>query len=117
MLVWTTTPWTLPSNLAVMVGEDIDYVVVESDVTGATERYVLAEARLAAYARELRDEDVEDVDQQVVARLKGGDLVGRTYTPPFSYYLGHENAFRVVAADDRHHDGRHRAGAHRRRLR
>ena len=35
-LVWTTTPWTLPSNLAIMVGEDIDYVVVESDVTGTT---------------------------------------------------------------------------------
>ena len=53
-LVWTTTPWTLPSNLAVMVGDDIDYVVVESDVTGRTERYLLAEARLAAYAGELR---------------------------------------------------------------
>ncbi len=55
-LVWTTTPWTLPSNLAIMVGEDIDYVVVEAGVPGVegrTERYVIAEARLAAYAREL----------------------------------------------------------------
>ena len=52
-LVWTTTPWTLPSNLAVMVGADIDYVVVESDVTGTTERYLVGEARLPAYAREL----------------------------------------------------------------
>ncbi|GAB3781185.1 isoleucine--tRNA ligase [Nocardioides ungokensis] len=99
-LVWTTTPWTLPSNLAVMVGEDIDYVVVESDFTGVTERYVIAEARLESYSRELRNEDVEDVDQQVVQRLKGSDLVGRRYTPPFSYYLGHENAFRVVPAND-----------------
>ena len=99
-LVWTTTPWTLPSNLAVMVGSDIDYVVVESDVTGVTERYVIAEARLESYSRELRNEDVEDVDQQVVQRLKGSDLVGRSYTPPFSYYLGHENTFRVVAAND-----------------
>ena len=88
-LVWTTTPWTLPSNLAVMVGDDIDYVVVESDFTGVTERYVIAEARLESYSRELRNEDVEDVDQQVVQRLKGSDLVGRRYTPPFSYYLGH----------------------------
>jgi isoleucyl-tRNA synthetase len=93
VLVWTTTPWTLPSNLAVMVGADIDYVVVESDATGTTERYVLAQARLAAYARELGDEP------NVVQRLKGAELVGRTYTPPFSYYLGHENAFRVVAAE------------------
>src|SRR3954454_16639523 len=51
LLVWTTTPWTLPSNLAVMVGEDIDYVVAEVDGT----RYILAEPRLAAYARELGD--------------------------------------------------------------
>ncbi len=93
LLVWTTTPWTLPSNLAVMVGEEIDYVVVESDVTGTTERYVIAEARLSSYARELGE------TPKLVERLTGADLVGRSYTPPFSYYLGHENAFRVVAAE------------------
>ena len=105
LLIWTTTPWTLTSNLAVMVGDDIDYVVVESDFTGVTERYVLAEARLESYARELRNEDVEDVAQQVVRRVKGRDLVGRTYTPPFSYYRDHSSAehgraFRVVAANE-----------------
>ena len=89
LLVWTTTPWTLPSNLAVMVGEDIDYVVVAHDDT----RYLLAEARLASYARELGD------DPEVVWRGVGADLVELTYTPPFSYYAGHENAFRVVAAE------------------
>ncbi len=54
-LVWTTTPWTLTSNLAVMVGTEIEYVVVEAPVpgTGATARYLLAEARLPSYAREL----------------------------------------------------------------
>ncbi len=98
-LVWTTTPWTLPSNLAIAVRPDIDYVVVQSSVTGTPERYVLAEARLAHYARELKDEGVEDVVDQVVERLTGADLLGRSYTPPFTYYLGHENAFRVVPAD------------------
>lgn len=98
-LVWTTTPWTLPSNLAIAVGPDIDYVVVSSDATGTTERYVIAAARLDSYARELRNEGVEDLQEQVVERLTGADLLGRRYTPPFSYYLGHENAFRVVAAD------------------
>ena len=95
-LVWTTTPWTLPSNLAIMAGEDIDYVVVEAPVPGnpeRIERFILAEARLGAYARELGDEPV------VVERLTGAQLAGRTYTPPFSYYLGHENAFRVVTAE------------------
>ncbi|MCW2792523.1 MAG: ileS, partial [Nocardioides sp.] len=101
LLVWTTTPWTLTSNLAVMVGRDIDYLVVEAGVPGVegrTERYVIAEARLAAYAKELAGP--EGGDPVVVARVKGADLVGRTYTPPFTYYAGHENAFRVVAADD-----------------
>jgi len=94
-LIWTTTPWTLPSNLLVVVGADIDYVVVESDFTGTTERYLLAEARLPAYTRELG----EDVADRVVLRLKGSELLGRRYTPPFSYFLGHEGAHRVVADD------------------
>src|SRR5690606_8835220 len=98
-LAWTTPPWTLPSNLAIVVGRDIDYVVVRSDATGTTERYVIAAARLQASARELKAEGVEDVEEQVVERLTGADLLGRSYTPPFSYYLGHENAFRVVEAD------------------
>ncbi|GAA4130362.1 isoleucine--tRNA ligase [Nocardioides fonticola] len=100
ILIWTTTPWTLPSNLAVMVGSDIDYVVVEGPVPGvegATARYLLAEARLGAYKRELFPDAEEPT---VLGRYRGADLVGRTYTPPFSYYAGHANAFRVVAADD-----------------
>ncbi len=89
LLVWTTTPWTLPSNLAAMVGSGIEYVVV--DVEGT--RYLLAEARLASYARELGETPT------VTWRGLGADLVGLTYTPPFSYYLGRPRAFRVVAAD------------------
>ncbi len=53
-LVWTTTPWTLPANLGIMVHPDIDYVVVESAVpTGTSERYLLGAARLPAYAKDL----------------------------------------------------------------
>ncbi|MFK5633108.1 isoleucine--tRNA ligase [Ornithinimicrobium sp. LYQ103] len=92
-LVWTTTPWTLPSNLAIMVGEEIDYVVVESDYTGRTERYVLAEARLTAYQAELGE------DPTVAARLTGAELAGRSYLPPFSYYQGWERAHRLVVAE------------------
>ncbi|SEB50938.1 Isoleucyl-tRNA synthetase [Nocardioides exalbidus] len=94
VLIWTTTPWTLPSNLAVMVGEDIDYVVVESDgPTGSTERYLIAEARLASYARELGESPT------VTWRGKGTDLLGLEYAPPFSYYAGHDRAFRLVPAE------------------
>ncbi|WP_159792426.1 isoleucine--tRNA ligase [Puerhibacterium puerhi] len=99
VLIWTTTPWTLPSNLLVTVGDDIEYVVVESRFTGVAERYLLAADRLAAYERELKDEGVEDVATQVVARLRGADLVGAAYEPPFTYYRGHDRAHRVVAAD------------------
>jgi isoleucyl-tRNA synthetase len=98
-LVWTTTPWTLPSNLLIMVGPDIDYVVVESDVTGTTERYVVGAARLAAYARELKNPASESVEDQVVERLTGRDLLGRSYAPPFTYFEGHPHSHRVVEAD------------------
>jgi isoleucyl-tRNA synthetase len=90
LVIWTTTPWTLPSNLAVMVGSDIEYVVVDRD----GERLVFAEARLAAYARELGDHPT------ITWRGTGKDLLGLTYAPPFGYYADHANAFRVVAADD-----------------
>ncbi len=89
LLVWTTTPWTLPSNLAVAVNPGIDYAVVEQD----GKRYVLAESRLASYAREFGGEPA------VVRRLKGAELVGLTYTPPFGFFAGRPRAHQVLAAD------------------
>jgi len=97
-LIWTTTPWTLPSNMGIAVGPDVEYVVVEAapvdgQSTGTTERYLLAEARLASYARELGEEPT------VVRRATGAELAGLSYTPPFPYYLGAENAHRLLVAD------------------
>jgi len=94
-LIWTTTPWTLPANLAMAVHNDVDYVVVESDFTGRAERYLLAEARLPAYARELG----EDARSRIIRRCKGADLVGLRYTPPFSYYIGHPKSHVVLHAE------------------
>ncbi|GAB3227450.1 isoleucine--tRNA ligase [Mycolicibacterium hippocampi] len=90
LLVWTTTPWTLPSNQAVAVNPDVDYVVVEAP---DGRRYVLAAARLGAYARELGDEP------QVVATVSGRDLIDVHYVPPFPYFMNSANAFRVLPAD------------------
>ena len=73
---WTTTPWTLPSNLALAVGPDIDYAVFEED--GA--RYVLGEATVAKYERELGGADAGR------HASRGAELVGRTYTPLFPYF-------------------------------
>ena len=95
-LIWTTTPWTLTANLAIMVSPEIDYIVVESaGPTGTPERYLIAQARLAAYSRELGDPD----ELPVLLRCKGSELLGRRYTPPMGYYTGHPKAFRVVQAE------------------
>ncbi len=97
IMAWTTTPWTLPSNLAVAVGPDVDYVVVEHE----GERYVLAEARLHAYGRELG----KDAAERVVARLKGSELVGRRFEPLFDFLtdterFGTEQGWRVLDGGD-----------------
>jgi len=87
LLVWTTTPWTLPSNQAVAVNPDVTYVQVEG-VDGR--RYVLAEGRVASYARELGEEPT------VVSTHSGRDLLGVAYLPPFPYFMDSPNAFRVL---------------------
>ncbi|XCB29750.1 isoleucine--tRNA ligase [Arcanobacterium hippocoleae] len=84
VLIWTTTPWTLPSNLAVAVGPDIDYAAVkvaadlDSPLAGQT--VILGEARLNAYTKELGEEP------QILRRFKGSELVGKRYYPIFDYF-------------------------------
>jgi isoleucyl-tRNA synthetase len=89
LLIWTTTPWTLPSNQAVAVNPDVTYVVVRVD----GRRLVLAQARLAAYARELGE------DPDVLATLTGEQLLGVRYLPPFPYFGDSANAFQVLRGD------------------
>lgn len=85
-LIWTTTPWTLPSNLAIAVGPDIDYVSVRPQQGPlAGETVIIADALLASYAKELGE------SPQVVAHFKGSELVGRRYTPIFDYFDTPEN--------------------------
>ena len=90
LLIWTTTPWTLPSNQAVAVNPDVAYVLVGGP---DDRRYVLAQARLAAYARELGDEP------EVLETFTGRDLLGTHYLPPFPYFMDAPNSFRVLPAD------------------
>ncbi len=90
ILVWTTTPWTLPSNLAVAVGPDIAYVVLRDPATD--EHYVIGEAVLDAYAAQLGD-------LETVATITGRDLAERRYEPLFDYFADHPNSFRVLVAD------------------
>ncbi|MCB0959758.1 MAG: isoleucine--tRNA ligase [Acidimicrobiales bacterium] len=88
ILAWTTTPWTLPSNLALAVGAELEYAVVDHD--GA--RYVIGAATLERYAAELGE-------AERVATLRGSDLVGRTYRPLFGYFADNPDSFRVLAGD------------------
>ena len=86
-LVWTTTPWTLPSNLALAVGEDIDYVYVECE----GETYILAAA--------LREAVLGERDQTVVKTVKGSELVGMRYERLFDYLEAEGDICRVLPAD------------------
>jgi len=86
--VWTTTPWTLPSNLALAVGPEVDYAVFEL----GDSRILLGETTVAHYEREL-DGAVR------VGTLRGSELVGRRYQPMFDFFADTENAFVVLAGD------------------
>ena len=94
-LAWTTTPWTLPSNTALCVGPKIDYVAVkgENPYTKTAATYILAEARLSAYAKELGEQP------DIVWRGKGTDLVGEEYEQLIPWVNPGEGAFRIIAGD------------------
>jgi isoleucyl-tRNA synthetase len=93
LLAWTTTPWTLPSNLGLAVGNDIDYVSVREKATG--DRYVLAQALLTASFKS-PDTDLEDIRE-----LKGKELLGLRYEPLFPYFADRKakGAFKVIHSD------------------
>lgn len=97
-LIWTTTPWTLPSNLAIAVHPNETYLVVEvagekAPAQFAGSRVVLAEARLSAYSRELGKKP------KVMARVTGSELAGLSYTPVFNYFADNANSFQILLAD------------------
>ena len=94
LLIWTTTPWTLPENLAICAGADIDYVAVR-DLTDETRPiYVMAKARLATIFK-------KEEQYEIVAEFKGVSLKGWRYEPIFPYFADKaaEGAF-VVLNDD-----------------
>ncbi|MBO4305144.1 MAG: isoleucine--tRNA ligase [Lentisphaeria bacterium] len=77
ILALTTTPWTLPSNMALAFGPDVDYVKVkDGDVY-----YILARARLSAYYK-------KDEMPEIVSSFKGREMAGKRYEPLFPYFLG-----------------------------
>ncbi len=120
-LAWTTTPWTLPTNLALAVGPDIDYVVLPAGPNGAADvhqaagttdaaieasahRYLLARQLVGGYAKDLGYESADDALAAVDATVRGADLQDVTYDRLFDYYAdaetyGTENAWRILVDD------------------
>lgn len=92
-LAWTTTPWTLPSNLALCVRDDLDYVYVADQKSGNT--YVMAESRLV----QLYKNPKKKKGFEILRKVKGKELVGLRYQPLFDYFKNEygERAFRVLS--------------------
>lgn len=92
ILAWTTTPWTLPSNLALLVGPHIQYVKIKDLKTN--KQYILAKARLAAYFS-------DPESYQVLEEMTGQNLLGKRYRPLFDYFAdrSEKGAFRVIPED------------------
>jgi isoleucyl-tRNA synthetase len=93
ILAWTTTPWTLPGNVALAVGADIEYVKIKiADQAGL---YILAKERLTVIKQEF----------EIVEEFKGQDLIGKKYQPVFAYYSNdeslknRENGWQIYGAD------------------
>ncbi|MFJ4169219.1 isoleucine--tRNA ligase [Paenarthrobacter sp. NPDC089714] len=112
-LAWTTTPWTLPTNLALAVGHDISYVVVpagpngvkaaspEAPVTGS---FLLAADLLGSYAKDLGYDDAAAATAAVTATYAGSQLEGLDYEPLWNDFAdtekyGTQNAWRILVAD------------------
>ncbi len=87
ILAWTTTPWTLPGNVLLAVGKDIEYSLVKS----GGENFVLAS--------ELVEANFDGKEYEVVQKLSADELVGLTYEPLFPYFADSKNSFRIVTAE------------------
>lgn len=95
LLVWTTTPWTMPGNMAAAVHNEHTYVKVEIKTEDKTENIILAKERLA---------QLGDIEYKVVEEFKGEKLVGKKYEPPFPFFKDQEfenkdNAWTIYHAD------------------
>ena len=88
LLVWTTTPWTLPGNVALAVNKELTYVLVEQNY----EKYILAKDRMSVFTG----------DYKIIKEIKGKELIGLKYEPIFDYLKeveNIENAFQVVEGE------------------
>ena len=93
LLAWTTTPWTLPSNLALAVHPDFEYVKIKDELSGKF--YILLESLMRTLYK-----DPKKAKYKIVERIKGKDMLGWQYEPPFDYFYEDfkEFGFKVINA-------------------
>ncbi|NCN86284.1 isoleucine--tRNA ligase [archaeon] len=89
-IAWTTTPWTLPSNLALAVGPELEYTFVKDKSDGNT--YVMAKELIQNFYKSEEDYEITKV-------MKGKELEGQKYEPLFPYFKDTENAFQFILGD------------------
>lgn len=89
-LAWTTTPWTLPSNLALTINPDLEYVYVKDK--SSKEIYLLAKKVLEEFYKDKKE-------YEIIKKVKGRKLEGQKYEPLFPYFKGTKNAFRFLLGD------------------
>ncbi len=89
-LAWTTTPWTLPSNLALTVNPKMDYVYLEDKADGTI--YLLGKELVSKYFK-------EEKEYKIIKEVKGKELEGKRYKPLFDYFENLKNSFRFIGGD------------------
>ena len=105
ILAWTTTPWTLPTNFALAVGPEIEYVIIDAPNSAlGKQRYLLASSAVANYLRELGFENLEDAQAAISKKMLGKELAGIRYGRIFDFYADSEkfdteNAWQVLVGE------------------
>jgi isoleucyl-tRNA synthetase len=84
IIIWTTTPWTLPSNLAVCVHADFTYIKLKDTATGKV--YILSENRIVSLYPNYGTKKFKEGQFTIEGKMKGSELVGKRYVPLFDYY-------------------------------
>jgi isoleucyl-tRNA synthetase len=93
LVIYTTTPWTLPSNLLIALHPDLEYIEILDEKTGS--RYILLEVGLSMLYK-----DPKKAKYQVLDRISGKSMVGWKYKPLFQYFAdSFSDCFEVIAAD------------------
>lgn len=89
LLAWTTTPWTIPGNLGLALGKEINYVKVKK--SESDKNYIVA--------KDLVESVFKDIEHEVLGEVKVDDLLGKKYIPPFAFYKGRKNAHIIYTGD------------------